>query len=560
MEQGYSENFINQLKSSLKCSYCKLALRDPLQTECGHRLCTGCYNKLFRENGSTGEIKCPADGSIVPRNQVYPDRFVKREIQNLDLYCKYRDSGCEWMGILKNYEDHMKHCRYEDIECTNDGCTQIIPRHLLEKHLRETCPLRLVSCEFCKEKVPKSKLEIHYEDCPKYLMDCPNKCGKTNLTRKDLTKHLEKNCPLAISFCPFVFADCTFKGNQEEIEKHLHTEITKHVKMAGEGARSLTAKNVELNKKLEVEARKVQQLEERLLLQGADLARSRKDLNEMQSKLNEAEDAYVMLKYQAADIEKELALLDKNNEPNILREIDDLKSQTQQLEQKLDGAIRRSNEPVQQPIQVQVFGNVGPMSLPTGVVSKSNDEIEKTAERIENQLALQDVQMAELNLKLQLLEATSYNGTLIWKIDNYQRRKQDAVMGKTPSLYSPPFYTSRFGYKMCARIYLNGDGQGKGTHISLFFVVMRSEYDALLKWPFPCRITMKLMSKDGPNVSESFRPDPNSSSFRRPSSEMNIASGCPLFVTQSTVASGSFIRKDSIFVKVVVDGSSLPSF
>jgi len=25
---------------------------------------------------------------------------------------------------------------------------------------------------------------------------------------------------------------------------------------------------------------------------------------------------------------------------------------------------------------------------------------------------------------------------------------------------------------------------GKGTHVSLFFVVMRGAYDALLKWPF----------------------------------------------------------------------------
>jgi len=37
---------------------------------------------------------------------------------------------------------------------------------------------------------------------------------------------------------------------------------------------------------------------------------------------------------------------------------------------------------------------------------------------------------------------------------------------------------------MCARLYLNGDGMGKGTHVSLFFVVMRGAYDALLKWPF----------------------------------------------------------------------------
>lgn len=49
---------------------------------------------------------------------------------------------------------------------------------------------------------------------------------------------------------------------------------------------------------------------------------------------------------------------------------------------------------------------------------------------------------------------------------------------------SAAFYTSRYGYKMCLRIYLNGDGTGRGTHLSLFFVVMKGPNDALLRWPF----------------------------------------------------------------------------
>ena len=52
------------------------------------------------------------------------------------------------------------------------------------------------------------------------------------------------------------------------------------------------------------------------------------------------------------------------------------------------------------------------------------------------------------------------------------------------SLYSQPFYTGCYGFKMCGRVTLNGDGMGKGTHLSLFFVLMRGEYDALLEWPF----------------------------------------------------------------------------
>lgn len=53
-----------------------------------------------------------------------------------------------------------------------------------------------------------------------------------------------------------------------------------------------------------------------------------------------------------------------------------------------------------------------------------------------------------------------------------------------PFHFLSAFYTSKYGYKMCLRIYLNGDGTGRGSHLSLFFVVMRGLSDALLKWPF----------------------------------------------------------------------------
>ena len=86
------------------------------------------------------------------------------------------------------------------------------------------------------------------------------------------------------------------------------------------------------------------------------------------------------------------------------------------------------------------------------------------------------------------------------------------------SLYSQPFYTNRFGYKMCGRVYLNGDGMGKGTHLSLFFVLMRGEYDALLEWPFRQKVTLSLLDQSPArrDLSDTFRPDPTSSSFRRP--------------------------------------------
>ena len=67
------------------------------------------------------------------------------------------------------------------------------------------------------------------------------------------------------------------------------------------------------------------------------------------------------------------------------------------------------------------------------------------------------------------------NGTLLWKIEGYQRKRQDAINGVMTALYSPPFYSDQFGYKMCAKIYLNGEGSGKGRFLSLFFVLMKGE-------------------------------------------------------------------------------------
>ena len=110
------------------------------------------------------------------------------------------------------------------------------------------------------------------------------------------------------------------------------------------------------------------------------------------------------------------------------------------------------------------------------------------------------------------------------------------------------------------RIYLNGDGMGKGKYISLFFVIMRSSYDALSTWPFKQRVTLMLLDQGtgGEHVVDAFRPDPNSSSFKRPVSEMNIASGCPLFTPLSLLESNkTYIKDDTAFVKIIVDTQGL---
>ena len=183
---------------------------------------------------------------------------------------------------------------------------------------------------------------------------------------------------------------------------------------------------------------------------------------------------------------------------------------------------------------------------------------ERRMESIEHTLALRNVTLADLEEYVRQQEFSSYDGQLLWKISEFARRRNEAVSGQQVSFYSPCFFTSRYGYKMCARIYLNGDGMGRGTHISVFFVVMRGQYDALLRWPFRQKVTFMLMDQDNvEHVIDAFRPDPSSSSFQRPRRETNIASGCPMFCSLTELNNHAYVRDDTMFLKIIVDTSDL---
>ena len=188
------------------------------------------------------------------------------------------------------------------------------------------------------------------------------------------------------------------------------------------------------------------------------------------------------------------------------------------------------------------------------------EEIQRKVGEVEHSVDRALGSCLEQELRIQLLERATYDGILLWKIDEFDRRRREAIDGTTMSLYSTPFYTGRHGYKMCARIYLNGDGMGKNTHLSFFFVVMRGPFDGMLTWPFKQKVTLTLLNQAGKkHVSDSFRPDPNSSSFQRPGRrEMNIASGCPMFIRLEHLMSGGFVKDDCIYVRVVVDTGDLP--
>ena len=54
-------------------------------------------------------------------------------------------------------------------------------------------------------------------------------------------------------------------------------------------------------------------------------------------------------------------------------------------------------------------------------------------------------------------------------------------------------------------------------------------------------------------IVQTFKPTPENSSFRRPQSDMNVASGCPQFSRLSVLDDPSYTKDDVIYSKFIVD-------
>ena len=178
------------------------------------------------------------------------------------------------------------------------------------------------------------------------------------------------------------------------------------------------------------------------------------------------------------------------------------------------------------------------------------DNLTRRLNILENNVTLNRLQHEDLKLNFELCENSTKNGELIWKIDNFSKRQKEAIIGKTRALHSAPCYSKPYGYKYCLRLYLHGDGMGKGTHLSLFFVLLKSPYDDLLKWPFVKKIAFIIfnLEDEEKNRMECMWTNGNSSSFQRPKSDQNIASGCPYMLKLSDLNNG-FLKDDCLYIK-----------
>lgn len=185
------------------------------------------------------------------------------------------------------------------------------------------------------------------------------------------------------------------------------------------------------------------------------------------------------------------------------------------------------------------------------------DEMSQQTETLIDEISRLKIRCNLFNEELCEAKDTNYTGSLLWKIKNVSEEIKKAVNKTQISLYSQPFYTSRYGYKLRAQLFLNGLGFHTGNFVSIYFHLLPSQHDNILKWPFSHKITFSLLEQtddieSARNISYTLVPSPEEDNFKRPSHKMSDGQGKNKFVSLEQLRKGEYIKNDCLFIKIRV--------
>uniref|UniRef100_UPI00358F5321 TNF receptor-associated factor 2-like isoform X2 n=1 Tax=Myxine glutinosa TaxID=7769 RepID=UPI00358F5321 len=323
-------------------------------------------------------------------------------------------------------------------KCINTGCPWSgVVRHY-EEHV-VICPKLSVVCEECKKEMPRDQLLQHVKQCSKKR-----------------------------STCRFASLGCMEKVDRNTVE-HERKSFVNHLGLVLDVLHKTSG--VTPVHPGELEAR-ISFIEQKLLV-----------VEQLVSSHTVAEPHLGATCRKDSQLYQQRTTGVKGKESSTAGE--HLEALTQRLDlaeqsiHRFEDVVTVLNREVES-LSVQRIGGDQVQHGNTGTIDFLNSKIRT----FEQEVGVNGVALADLRKKVEAMELATFDGIFIWKITEVSRKRNDAISGRQIAHYSPAFFTSRYGFRLCMRVYLNGDGVGRGTHISLFFVIMKGEYDALIKWPF----------------------------------------------------------------------------
>ena len=304
--RGYQCEFVESVPDNYKCQLCSLvAKRQTVTSCCGESFCHEGISGLEQ-----GHQPCPACGEVDFTMLQFKNQ---QKIDNLQVYCTFKERQCGWSGRLQDLEVHLdpdqNECQYMDISCPLH-CQQLVPRNAVQQHTSQECVKREHTCQHCNYKASYEEvMDVHLPECQYVPLQCPNRCGVT-CEREMMEDHL-KICLLEEVACEFERVGCKERPRREDLEEHGRENMEKHLALTATTTVSLKEEmdsKIDKNTHHEVEERLVTKLkkmiddlEKKLTDKDQKIEAMEKKLLAVQENLRKVQDNEIMQKIDFPD-------------------------------------------------------------------------------------------------------------------------------------------------------------------------------------------------------------------------------------------------------------------
>ena len=404
---GYKCEFVESVPDNYKCQLCSLVAK--------RRTVTSCCGESFCHEGISGleqgNQPCPACGEV---DFTTMELKNQQKIDNLQVYCTFKERECGWSGRLQDLEVHLdphqNECQYMDISCPLH-CQQLVPRNAVQQHTSQECVKREHTCQHCNYKASYEEvMDLHLPDCQYVPLQCPNRCGVT-CEREMMEDHL-KICVLEEVACEFERVGCKERPRREDLEEHGRKNMEKHLALTATTTVSLKEEKIDKNTYHELEERLVQKF--------------KRMIDDLEKKLSDKDQKIEAMEKKLSAVEVNLRKL---QEDEIMHEIHFPISSPVQFQIKFENGykflakvsfVRRSMYSFD-PIQI--------LNINFEVVPGSYDEQKPTTIQL-------------LYTFLDVHDAVKYEGT--WKRSLYSETtptSRSMMKGPKESAYSPSVYS-----------------------------------------------------------------------------------------------------------------------
>ncbi|KAK7472713.1 hypothetical protein VKT23_000824 [Stygiomarasmius scandens] len=239
-------NYVDGVNQNLLCCICRMPFTDPFTTRtCGHTFCRDCILQSLDH-----AFQCPIDRKALTADDLQTANPIIRSLVD-ELAVECTNQPCSHICQRQLLEQHLRSsCLYVQVPCPNEGCNQIMLRRDAMTH---HCEHSLVACDACSTEVKTIELEDHRIQCYTQIMTCES-CG-LQFQRSEKSSH-QNSCPETLVQCPQEVNGCSWKGKRvalhaEHISSCPYQAIAGFFSIYHEKTQDLHDENIYLKRRVE---------------------------------------------------------------------------------------------------------------------------------------------------------------------------------------------------------------------------------------------------------------------------------------------------------------------